>query len=147
MIDEIDEQLMRLLAEDGRMSSETLGKKLSLSAATVRRRIRNLIKRDALKISALVNPAKLGFATVCVIALDVATTNIEAVMEVLSQFNEVKWVSATTGKYDVMVVASFRYHDDLLKFLENKVAKLDGIRDTETFVCLGIRKGRYMHIL
>ena len=142
-IDSVDEQIARLLGKDARQSSETLAKQLNLSAATVRRRLRKLIHGDLLRIVGVVEPARFGFPVIAVITLDVAHDKVKLAIEELSKRPEVKFVSTTTGRYDIIALARFRSTDGLSEFMLKELAELEGLRNSETFVCLDIRKGRY----
>ena len=142
--DSIDEQLVRLLGQDARQNSEALAKQLNLSSATVRRRLRRLLRNDLLHIVGVVDPAEFGFPLAVVIALDVAHDKLEPAMKSLGKQPEVKWISTTTGRYDIMVFALFRSTDRLSDFMRKDLAQLEGLKDSETFVCLDVKKGRYI---
>ena len=57
----IDERLIQLLRENGRQSSNVLAKRLDVSSATVRRRIKNLVQSGVLRIVPVVDAGKAGF--------------------------------------------------------------------------------------
>ncbi len=141
IIDSVDEQIVRLLGKDARQSSETLAKQLNLSAATVRRRLRKLIRSDLLSIVGVVDPASFGFPLLVVITLDVSHDKLKLAMEELSKRPEVKFVSTITGRYDMIAIALFHSTDCLSQFVTDELAKLEGVRDSETFVCLEVKKG------
>jgi len=142
--DSIDEKLALLLGQDGRQSSETLAKKLKVSSATVRRRLRMLIQSGALKLTALVDPAKFGFPVTVVITLSVAHNKLKAALDMLSDLPETKWISTTTGRYDIIVLAQFRSNDRLSEFMIKEMAQVEGLKDSETFICLDVQKGYYV---
>ncbi len=142
--DSIDEKLALLLGEDGRQSSETLAKKLKVSSATVRRRLRILIHSGALKLIALVDPTKFGFPVTVVITLSVTHDKLKVALDFLSDLPETKWVSTTTGRYDIVVLAQFRSNDRLSEFMMKELANVEGLKDSETFICLDIQKGFYV---
>ena len=141
MPDKIDEQLARLLAQDGRQNSETLAKQLNLSSATVRRRLRKLIRDELVHIVGVVDPAKFGFPVAVVITLDVAHDKLESAMETLAKRPEVRLVSATTGRFDIIILARFRSNNGLSEFMTKVLAQLEGVKDSETFLCLDVKKG------
>ncbi len=144
MPDSIDQQLVRLLSRDARQNSETLAKQLKLSAATVRRRLRRLLRSGLLRIVGVIDPTKFGYPLAAVIAIDVAHDKIESVVETLGKESEVKWLSTTTGRFDIMAVARFHSSDALSDFVTKKLAQIEGIKDSETFVCLDVQKGAYV---
>ena len=147
MIDSVDEQIARLLSQNARQNSEALAKQLNLSSATVRRRLRKLIREDVLNIVGVVDPVKFGFPVAVVITLDVAHDKLESAMEVLAKRPEIRWVSTTTGRFDIMVLARFRSNNELSEFMTKVLAKLEGVKDSETFLCLYVKKGFYIQFL
>ncbi len=145
-VDTLDEKLLQLLGKDAKQSSEALAKKLNVSPATVRRRVRQLLRNDTLRIVGVGDPQKVGFPLAAIIAIDVAHELLESVLSELAGRPEVKWVSTTTGRYDILALARFRSTDDLSDFMQKTLSQMEGIRDSETFVCLRVAKGRYQPI-
>ncbi len=143
-MDSLDGKLLRLLGQDARQSSDALASKLKVSAATVRRRIRVLLRRDVLRIVGVVDPNKVDLSLAAVIALDVDHEKLEAVVQELASRPEVRWISTTTGRFDIMAIARFHSTDELASFMQKEMAKLEGLRNSETFVCLHVEKGRYV---
>ena len=140
IVDSVDEQIVRLLGQDARQNSETLAKQLNLSAATVRRRLKKLIRNDIIRIVGVVNPADFGFPVIAVITLDVAHNKVKLAMEKISKRPEVRFVSTITGRYDMIVIARFPSTDCLSQFVTDELAKLEGVKDSETFICLEVKK-------
>lgn len=140
--DSIDEQIIGLLTEDGRQDSETLAKKLGLSAATVRRRLKKLTESGAMRIVAVIDPTKFSLALSAVIAFDVANGKLLPVLDALAKLPEIRWVATTMGRYDVIAQGRFASNEHLAEFVENKLPKIKGIRDSETFVCLEPKQRR-----
>ena len=138
--DSIDKKIVELLNKDMRQSSQTLGKQLRISASTVRSRLRKLIKNEDLHFVLAMDPFKAGFPVVAHILWDVEQDKITQTLEELVKFSEVTYVSATTGRFDIIVFASFASHHDLAVFLQKQLGKLEGVRDSETLICSISRK-------
>jgi len=143
-MDDLDEKIMRLLRSDAHQSGETLSKKLGVTAATIRRRIRELLRRKILRIVGLVDPNKIGFPLAAVIAFDVEQEKLESVVKMLANRPEVVWVSTTTGRFDIIALVRFRATDELAAFMQKEMRQSQGFRDSETFICLHVAKGRYV---
>ena len=144
MPDSVDEQLVKLLGQDARQNSETLAKQLNLNAVTVRRRLSELIRNKSLHIIGTVDPTRFGLPLAAVITLDVSHDKLESVMEGLVNRTEIKWVSTTTGRFDIIAFARFPSTDSLSDFLTSQLAKMEGVTNSETFICLDMRKGRFV---
>ena len=142
----IDKRIIEALQEDGRQSSNVLAKQLGVSSATVRRRIKNMVKSGLLRVTALVDPDKAGLPFIAIIALDIVNDKLDAALKVISKRPEVVWVCATTGRFDIFMVAHFPSSEDMSDFLRRELAELEGLKDSETFLCLGVEKGRYQYL-
>ncbi len=146
MIDSIDKSLIQLLGGDALQSSEVLAKQLNVSAATVRRRIRRLIKDGTLRIVAVVDPNKVGLPLAALLALDVPHEQLDMVTDALAKHPDVKWVSTTTGRFNIMAMVRSSSTDDLATFMQKELPKLEGVRNSETLICLRVKKGQYIRI-
>ncbi|MBI2860416.1 MAG: Lrp/AsnC family transcriptional regulator [Chloroflexi bacterium] len=143
ILDSLDRKLIQLLQEDARKSSEALAKQLGVSAATVRRRTRKLLRNDVLRVSAIVNPDKVGLHLTALMAFNVAHDALDDVIKMLAKRPEVKWVATATGRFDILAVVQFHSTDGLSAFVEKDLMKVEGIRDSETFICLHVEKGLF----
>jgi Lrp/AsnC family transcriptional regulator, regulator for asnA, asnC and gidA len=142
----IDEQLIKLLSQDTRQSSQKLAKKLNVSPSTVRSRLRRLVKNENLHFIIAVDPIKAGLSVIVQILLDVEQDKIGQTLDALMDLDEVNYVSATSGRFDIIVYACFPSHHVLASFLQNQLGKMEGVRDCETLICLDIKKGRFIPI-
>jgi len=145
-LDALDEKLIGVLKDNARQSSEKLAKKLNVSPTTVRRRLKKLIRTQAVHMVALVEPSKAGISLLTIIAFDIAHDSLDTAIQLLDDQPEVKWISTTTGRFDIMVEAAFHSTQELSDFLQKKLANLKGLKDTETFVCLEVKKGKYISL-
>lgn len=143
IIDSVDEELVRLLGRDGRQNSETLAKQLNISSATVRRRLRKLIHSDLLRIIGVVDSNKFSFPVAVVITLDVDHDKLESAINQLADKPEIRLVSSTTGRFDIIAFARFQSNESLSLFMTKELTQIEGIRNSETFICLHVKKGLY----
>ncbi len=144
MVDALDEKIISILGRDPAQPQKEIAKKLGVSLSTVRRRIGKLVQQKMIRMAVLVDPFQVGFPLVATIGFDVFQDKVQEAMLSLARLPEVKWISYTTGRYDVLALAWFRSTEELTQFMQRETAKIDGIKDTETFICLSIGKGKYM---
>lgn len=142
-IEGLDLQIIRLLQEDGRRPTATIARQLNLLEATVRRHIGRLIREQTVKIVAVVDDKKLGLALHIVVGLQVDIQETERIANALCQLEEVRWVGMTTGPYDLMIEAFLRSTRHLHDFLIGKIAKIPGVKRTETVTVLKLLKDIY----
>lgn len=143
-VDDLDKRLIKLLQEDAHRSSDVVAKKLGVSPATVRRRTRKLIKENVMRIQAVLDPEKVGLPLAVLIAFDVAHDSLDSVMRFLAKQPQIRWVASTTGRFDVIVLARFGSTEELSEFVQDQLLELDGVRNSETFVCLHVEKPRFV---
>lgn len=135
-LDDIDRKLIRELQTDARQSNVALARKVGLTEGAIRRRIDNLLKWGAFRVVAVGDPDLLGLKTHAVIGLRVDLNRIEAVTRALAEMRELSYVYETTGQFDVIIVGFFASNDQLREFLTQKLARLTGIIDTDTFLVM-----------
>ncbi len=113
-----------------------------MSEAAVRARTNRLIERGFLQIVGVADPEKLGFRQ-ALIGLRCEPGRLVAVAEALAALPEVDYVVVTTGRFDILIEMVSEDSDGLLRFLTERLAGIDGIRDTETFTYLRLVKQTY----
>ncbi len=144
-IDEIDAKLIKLLEQDAWQRAGTLAKVLNISPATVRRRLRRLIQNGVLRAVAIADSSTITLPLTVVIALDVAHQHLDNVTRTLIGLSEITWLATTTGQFDIIVLGQFHSMEELNEFLRRKLTPTEGIKDSQTFVCLHIDdKGRHL---
>ncbi len=146
-MDELDRKIIGLLQLDGRASNAKIAREVGVSEGTVRRRLRRLIQDDVVKVIAVPNLEKMGYATTALIGLQTSPGRSDAVAQALARLEEVHYVAITTGAYDIFVWAGLESAEALGTFLHNKVGSIDAVQRTETFVNLSIKKRTYGLVL
>jgi Lrp/AsnC family transcriptional regulator for asnA, asnC and gidA len=65
------------------------------------------------------------------------------VAEAVASFPEVDYLVVTAGSYDILVEVVCEDNDALLRFLADRLGRVEGVRETETFVYLRMVKQIY----
>ena len=102
-----------------------------------------MIQEEYIRVLALLDPGKMGFASEALIGVQVDPDKVDRVSADLSQLEEINWVSITTGSYDIFAWATLNSSEALGIFLRTKVGTIPGVRRTETFVNLMVKKRWY----
>ena len=139
-LDDLDSQIINLLQIDGRASNIELARKIGVSEGTVRRRFRNLVKEEVIRVIAIPDPSKLGRETSALIGLKVDPALVDSVASELAKMEEVQYSAVTTGAYDVFCRVALSSPLELSDFLRNRIGDINGVRRSETFVNLSIKK-------
>jgi Lrp/AsnC family transcriptional regulator for asnA, asnC and gidA len=139
-IDEIDQSIIEALQLDGRRPFTKLAAELGISEASVRQRVANLINTQVMQIVAITNPIKLGFSLASMIGIRVSGERLLQVAEEISAFDEVIYLIITTGSFDLLAEVVCRDNDHLLNFLTEKLYKVQGVQQAETYTYLRVCK-------
>src|SRR5215472_9978616 len=139
-IDEIDQRIIEALQLDGRRPFTRLAAELGISEASVRQRVANLINTHVMQIVAVTNPVKLGYTMAGMIGIRVSGDRLFEVAEQISAFDEVIYLIVCAGSFDLLVEVVCQDNDHLLRFLTEKLYKVEGVQQTETFLYLRVCK-------
>ena len=131
---------MHLLEGNARQSSQDLAKHLDVSSATVRRRLKRLIDSDVLHIVAYKDPNIAGVLVAAVVGFNIDHSLLDSALQAICSYPEVILACTTTGRFDAFALVRFSSNDELSSFLRKEITKVEGIKDSETFICLHIEK-------
>ena len=139
-MDELDLRIIALLQTNGRASNARIARQVGVSEGTVRRRLKRLLQDRIIDVVAIPDPERLGYQTEALIGVQVDPDKIESVAQTLGTLHEAQWVAVTTGAFDIFMWVILRSSDELGTFLRTRVGPTAGVRRTETFVNLTLKK-------
>ena len=142
-LDDIDRHIINALRTDGRVAFAQLAEQLNVSPGMIRQRYNRLVDLGYLKVVAVTNPLMMGKRTMAMIGVRTDGRKMMDVASKLVKFDEVVYIVAVSGRYDLMIEVFCRDHEDLLDFITEKLSKVDGVREAESFIYLKIAKEIY----
>ena len=142
-LDDIDHHVINALREDGRVAFAQIAEQLKVSPGMIRQRYNRLVDLGYLKVVAVTNPLMMGKRTVTMIGIRTDGRKMMEVANKIAKFDEVVYIVATSGRYDLMLEVFGQDHEDMFNFMTEKLAKVDGVRETESFIYLKIVKEIY----
>jgi Lrp/AsnC family transcriptional regulator for asnA, asnC and gidA len=141
-LDDADKSLVELLQRDGRLPYTRLAAHIGLSEAAVRQRVQRLIENKVVQIVAVTDPLTLGFRRQAMVGVKIEG-DIIAVADALTLIAEVDYVVCTSGSFDLLFELVCEDDEHLLTVLNDQVRTIPGVRSTETFMYLRLRKQTY----
>ena len=141
-LDEVSKRIIEQLQEDGRRPYAAIGKAVGLSEAAVRQRVQRLLDAGVMQIVAVTDPLQVGFSRQAMIGIR-AEGDLTAVADELADMPEVDYVVVTAGSFDLLAEAVCEDDDALLELISTRIRTIPGVRTTETFVYLKLRKQLY----
>jgi len=142
-LDETDLKIIEILRKDGRMAFAQIAEQLNVSPGMIRQRYSRLVEMGYLKVAAITNPLRMGLKTMAMIGVRVDGDKMLQIAEQIAAFDEVVYIVIVSGRYDIMAEVFCRDHAELLSFLTEKLSRVDGVRETESFMHLKIVKEIY----
>jgi Lrp/AsnC family transcriptional regulator, leucine-responsive regulatory protein len=111
-MDDLDRQILALLVEDGRRTYDDIGRRVNLSAPSVKRRVDRLRRNGALEgFTAVVDHGAMGWNTEALVELFFKPgTQLEEVARILREHPEVVEAWSITGDADA--IARVRTEDN-----------------------------------
>ena len=134
-LDKTDFEIISLLQEDGRMPFVKMAELLGVSEGTIRRKMSSLIDSGTIAITAVCNPSALGFDAPALVGISADQKKCQEVAKHIAQIPEVQFVVITTGPYEIMIQLHAESNEDLFDMLL-RIAELDGVKATQTFLML-----------
>jgi len=142
-LDEVDRFIIESLRQDGRMAFAQIAQQLNVSPGMVRLRYNRLVETGMLRVVAISNPLRMGLNSMAMIGIRVQGNRLLEVAEKIAALDEVIYLVVCTGSYDILLEVLCRDREHLLRFMTEKLYKIEGIRETNSFVHLKIIKEIY----
>ncbi|WP_030993003.1 Lrp/AsnC family transcriptional regulator [Streptomyces sp. NRRL S-1813] len=141
-IDSVSLAIIEQLQEDGRRPYAAIGKAVGLSEAAVRQRVQKLLDQGVMQIVAVTDPLTVGFRRQAMVGINVEG-DLDPVADALTTMEEVEYVVMTAGSFDLLIEIVCEDDDHLLEMINKRIRTLPGVRTTESFVYLKLRKQTY----
>ena len=95
-----------------------------------------------MQIVAVTDPLQVGFNREAMIGIEV-DGDMEAVADLLSLMDEISYIILTAGSFDIILEVVCEDDEALLEVINRKIRAIPGVRRTETFMYLKLRKQSY----
>jgi Lrp/AsnC family transcriptional regulator, regulator for asnA, asnC and gidA len=142
LLDEFSKRIIEQLQEDGRRPYAAIAKAVGLSEAAVRQRVQRLLDAGVMQIVAVTDPLTVGFHRQAMVGINVEG-DVEPIAEQLAGMEDVDYVVLTAGSFDLLVEVVCEDDDHLLETVNKRIRTIPGVRATESFVYLKLRKQTY----
>lgn len=144
MLDKTNQKLIKELQYNGRRSYTELAQMLGVTEGTIRKRVKDLQKQNVIKIRAVLDPTKIGYNLVSIMALQVRLAELRQVGEILAQKPNIYYLAFVTGRYDLLAFVIARTPEELADFIKEHISSIPSIIRTETFVNLEVIKSPWI---
>jgi DNA-binding Lrp family transcriptional regulator len=140
LLDEIDREVLRLLQEDGRMSSTELARRVNLSTPGLQKRLKKLEQKGVIdRYVTLVNREALGLNLLCFAQVTLThhqpecTSNFCTRVQGLPEVLECHYLA---GEFDYLLKFVVANHQHLEKLLREQITRIPGVDKIKTSIVL-----------
>ena len=128
-------KLLFELTQDGSISVPTLSKKLGINASVLYSRIKRLMKKKLIKKFTIeIDESLLGIGVKASVGINRDPKLKETIHKKFMETSEVVSISEVTGRFDIMIDVYAKNLEALHSVVIEKIGKIEGIQNTETFV-------------
>jgi len=142
-LDETDRQIISILQQDGRAPFAQIAEMLQVSAGMVRVRYNRLVEMGALRVVGITNPVRMGYQTMALIGIKVEANRLMEIADEVAALDEVIYLIIVSGAYDIIAEIVCKDQNHMLQFLSERLYKIEGVRESESFMHLKIVKEIY----
>jgi Lrp/AsnC family transcriptional regulator for asnA, asnC and gidA len=128
-------KLLYELAMDSSISVPNLSKKLGINASVLYSRIKRLLKKKLIKkFTIVIDDSILGIGVKATVGINRDPKLKDSIHKQLMETPEVVSISEITGRFDILIRIYAENLEELHTVVIEKIGKIDGIQNTETFV-------------
>ncbi len=133
--DELDMKILTELTKDGSISVPNLSKKLGINTSVLYSRIKRLIKKKLItKFTIVVDESLIGIGVRATVGINRDPKLKDQIHKALLKTPEVIMISEVTGRFDIIITVRAKNLEELHTVVIEKIGKIEGIQNTETFV-------------
>jgi DNA-binding Lrp family transcriptional regulator len=136
-LDDVDRQLLEVLAADARISVAALAERAGISRAAAYTRLDNLRASGVIEgYSVRVNPARVGLGVTALILISGRQPAWRSLRRRLVSMPEVEYCAFTTGEYDALLLVRVPDVETLRDVVLERLQASEEIRATQTIFVL-----------
>jgi Lrp/AsnC family transcriptional regulator, regulator for asnA, asnC and gidA len=129
---ELDNQILKILMEDGLTPSSKVKEKLGIAEGTIRNRINYMKENQLITLEVVPDKEVLEYEAWATIGINTRFSFNTSMLDVLINNPNVYLVSACLGRFDLVIAARFRNIDLLTQFVTTKLVSIAGINSVQT---------------
>ncbi|UCE73136.1 MAG: Lrp/AsnC family transcriptional regulator [Methanomassiliicoccales archaeon] len=139
-IDELDQDILRMLLKDASVNYETIAKEVDTSVGTVHNRIKRMKEEKIIiRIIPELDAEKLGFGICAMIDVRIKGGHLEELQKRCSKYENVCSIYDITGDYDTTFITKFKNTEALNTFVKELAGQRYVLR-THTKLILNVIK-------
>ncbi|MCY4450815.1 MAG: Lrp/AsnC family transcriptional regulator [Immundisolibacterales bacterium] len=143
--DDLNQQIIRLLRDDGRAAYDIMGQKLGVSGGTVRNRVTRMREAGMLRIVAVVDPVAVDYEADAMLGIKTAPgVGPAALAHRFESHPAVVYIMWVSGRFDLLVEVVCDEETELASFLDEHIHGHSDIARVEVMTRIGMFKNQFL---
>ena len=143
--DDLNQQIIRLLRDDGRAAYDVIAQKLDVSGGTVRNRVARMREAGMLRIVAVVDPVAADYESDAMLGIKTAPGIAPAaIAQRLDPHPAVVYIMWVSGRFDLLVEVVCDEETELASFLNEHIQGRCDIAHVEVMTRIDMFKNQFL---
>jgi DNA-binding Lrp family transcriptional regulator len=135
-LDDLDRQLIEVLARDARVSNRKIAVDLGVTEGTVRGRIKRLQQDGLISFTAITSFGLADSARMAFIGVQAEVSDVREVARKIADLTQVNAVMLTMGRFNILAICLFNSLDHLHEVASDKILAIPGVQHVETSIAV-----------
>lgn len=139
-LDELDRQLIDLLARDARVSNRKIATELGVTEGTVRGRIKRLQQDRLISFTAITGLQMARKSQLAFIRVQAEVNRTREVARKIAEMEPINAVLITMGSFNILAMTLFDELEDLVEVASDRILSIPGVHHVETSIAVKTMK-------
>jgi Lrp/AsnC family transcriptional regulator, regulator for asnA, asnC and gidA len=139
-LDELDRQLIDLLARDARVSNRKIATELGVTEGTVRGRIKRLQQDRLISFTAITGLQMARKSQLAFIRVQADVERTREVARLIAEMEPINAVLITMGSFNILAMTLFDELEDLVEVASDRILSIPGVHHVETSIAVKTMK-------
>ncbi|MDT9012104.1 Lrp/AsnC family transcriptional regulator [Novosphingobium sp. APW14] len=135
-LDDLDRQLIDVLAHDARVSNRKIAVDLGVTEGTVRGRIKRLQQDGLISFTAITSFGLADSARMAFIGVQAEVSDVREVARKIADLSQVNAVMLTMGRFNILAICLFNSLDHLHEVASDRILAIPGVHHVETSIAV-----------
>lgn len=139
-LDELDRQLVDLLARDARVSNRRIAAELGVTEGTVRGRIKRLQQDGLISFAAITSFSMAKNSRLAFVSVQAEVENVRAIARRIAEISPINAVMITMGQFNILAMCLIDDLETLVTVASDQILALPGVHHVETSIAVRTMK-------
>lgn len=135
-LDDLDRQLIQILAVDARVSNRKIAARLGVTEGTVRGRIRRLQQERLISFTAITSFGLANTSRLAFIGVQADMGQVREIAARIAAIPEIKGLLVTLGRFNILAICLFDELDTMQDVASNRILAMQGVHHVETSIAI-----------